>query len=153
MIAVQEVSCGFLLSQAVNTFQKDQGQPKVTAGNDGVYQSENPAWAPDPVLKKPHQSAHKQQVSQHFVLQLYNLGTVFCLDGLLHLFLNLSCIISRHQTHSHQHRNVWPLPSLQAPPLHQLLLPHPFSHWKPRPRHVKSKVLFLSRVYRQSCAF
>ncbi|TNM97249.1 hypothetical protein fugu_015405 [Takifugu bimaculatus] len=49
------------LRQAVNTFQKDQGQPKVTAGNDGAYQSENPAWAPDPVLKKPHQSAHKQQ--------------------------------------------------------------------------------------------
>ncbi|XP_011602123.2 E3 ubiquitin-protein ligase RBBP6-like isoform X1 [Takifugu rubripes] len=49
------------LRQAVNTFQKDQGQPKVTAGNDGAYQSENPAWAPDPVLKKPPQSAHKQQ--------------------------------------------------------------------------------------------
>lgn len=68
MIAVQEVSCGFLPSQAVNTFQKDQGQPKVTAGNDGAYQSENPAWAPDPVLKKPHQSAHKPQVSPHFML-------------------------------------------------------------------------------------
>lgn len=67
MIAIHEVSCGFPPSQAVNTFQLDQGQPKVTTGNDGAHQSENPAWAPDPVLKKPHQSAHKQQVSQHLM--------------------------------------------------------------------------------------
>ncbi|CAG02697.1 unnamed protein product, partial [Tetraodon nigroviridis] len=53
------------LRQAVNTFQKDQGQSKSSTGNDGASQPVNPAWAPDPVLKKkPHQSAPKPQPLQ-----------------------------------------------------------------------------------------
>lgn len=123
MIAVQEVSCGFLPSQAVNTFQKDQGQPKVMAGNDGAYQSENPAWAPDPVLKKPHQSAHRQQVSQHFMLCIiyvvYNLSTVSCLDGLLHYFDSFLATFV-YEPFLHHQQTPDPQPSPQdclAPPL------------------------------------
>lgn len=76
--------CGFYPSQAVNTFQNEQGQSKNLTGNDGTSQSVNPAWAPDPALKKkPHQAAHKQHVSQTLIVCTVSLQ-MFCFNVLLH---------------------------------------------------------------------